>query len=116
MLRQRPWLVLGALVLLSSAGIAWGEESMDEKDVMVLDDASFDSELAKHKYLLVEFYAVRGALLKIMERARSSECEARHAVELLPRAHAIGRGGACFARRVLCGSRGTQDFSKQTKD
>lgn len=31
--------------------------SIDEKDVIVLDDASFDGELARYKHLLVEFYA-----------------------------------------------------------
>lgn len=59
MLRQRPCSVgLGAVVLLCAARVAWGGESIDEKDVIVLDDESFDGELAKYKHLLVEFYAV----------------------------------------------------------
>jgi protein disulfide-isomerase-like protein len=44
-----------AVLLLCAAGSLGA--SIDETDVIVLDDASFDGELARYKHMLVEFYA-----------------------------------------------------------
>ena len=45
-----------ALAALLSMNIALADPEVDE-GVLVLNEANFDEELAKHDFLLVEFYA-----------------------------------------------------------
>ena len=48
-------LVLALTALLAFSAVRADAEVED--DVLVLTDANFDEELAKHEFLLVEFYA-----------------------------------------------------------
>jgi len=45
-----------ALALLALVAIAFAEESA-HSDVITLDDSNFETEVAKHEFVLVEFYA-----------------------------------------------------------